>query len=47
MITQLEVGGLALEKENFNIIKLVKNIFDLLEMKASVKNISLVFDKTL
>ena len=45
MITQLEVGGLALEKENFNIIKLVKNIFDLLEMKASVKNISLVFDK--
>ena len=45
MITQLEVGGLVLEKENFNIIKLVKNIFDLLEMKASVKNISLVFDK--
>ena len=45
MITQLEVGGLVLEKENFNIRKLVKNIFDLLEMKASVKNISLVFDK--
>lgn len=27
MITQLEVGGLTLEKENFNIIKLVKNVF--------------------
>jgi two-component system phosphate regulon sensor histidine kinase PhoR len=45
MITQLEVGGLTLEKEKFNIIKLVKNVFDLLEMKASKKNISLVFDK--
>ena len=45
MITQLEVGGLTLEKENFNIIKLVKNVFDLLEMKATKKNISLVFDK--
>ena len=45
MITQLEVGGLSLEKENFNIVKLVKNVFDLLEMKANKKNISLVFDK--
>ncbi|MGI9594244.1 MAG: sensor histidine kinase [Patiriisocius sp.] len=45
MITQLEVGGLTLEKENFNIVKLVKNVFDLLEMKANKKNISLVFDK--
>jgi len=45
MITQLEVGGLTLEKEKFNIIKLVKNVFDLLEMKANKKNISLVFDK--
>tara|TARA_B100000795_G_scaffold92606_2_gene67732 strand:+ start:29304 stop:30347 length:1044 start_codon:yes stop_codon:yes gene_type:complete len=45
MITKLEVGGLVLEKENFNIIKLIKNVFDLLEMKATKKNISLVFDK--
>ncbi len=45
MITKLEVGGLVLSKENFNIIELVQNIFDLLEMKAAKKNISLVFDK--
>src|SRR5690606_40798153 len=32
-------------KENLNIIELVQNIFDLLEMKAAKKNISLVFDK--
>jgi two-component system phosphate regulon sensor histidine kinase PhoR len=45
MITKLEVGGLTLEKEKFNIIKLIKSVFDLLEMKATKKNISLVFDK--
>ena len=45
MITKLEVGGLVLNKENFNIIELVQNVFDLLEMKAAKKNISLVFDK--
>ena len=45
MIAKLEVGGLVLNKENFNIIALVQNIFDLLEMKAGKKNISFVFDK--
>ncbi|SRX52280.1 cell wall metabolism sensor histidine kinase WalK [Aequorivita sp. CIP111184] len=45
MITKLEVGGLVLSKENFNIIEQVQNVFDLLEMKAAKKNISLVFDK--
>ncbi|MAP80190.1 MAG: two-component sensor histidine kinase [Aequorivita sp.] len=45
MIAKLEVGGLVLNKENFDIIALVQNVFDLLEMKASKKNISLVFDK--
>src|SRR5690606_12585316 len=45
MITKLEVGGLVLNKENFNIIELVQNVFDLIEMKATKKNISLVFDK--
>ena len=44
MITQLELGGLKLEKEEFNIVKLIKNVFDLLEMKATKKNISLAFD---
>lgn len=45
MIAKLEVGGLVLNKENLNIIELVQNIFDLLEMKAAKKNITLVFDK--
>ena len=45
MITKLEVGGLVLNKENFNILFMVQNVFDLLEMKAAKKNISCVFDK--
>ncbi|MCZ4317529.1 ATP-binding protein [Aequorivita viscosa] len=45
MIAKLEIGGLVLNKEEFNIISLVQNIFDLLEMRAKKKNISLVFDK--
>lgn len=45
MIAKLEVGGLVLNKEKFDVIALVQNIFDLLEMKASKKNISFVFDK--
>lgn len=45
MISQLEVGGLTLEKEQVDIIGLVENVFELLEMKATKKNISLVFDK--
>lgn len=45
MIAKLEIGGLVLNKENFDIIELVQNVFDLLEMKAAKKNISLVFDK--
>lgn len=44
MITKLEVGDLDLHKEEFNIIELVQNVFDLLEMKAAKKNISLSFD---
>ena len=45
MISKLEVGGLVLNKENFNILELIQNVFDLFEMKAAKKNISLVFDK--
>ena len=44
MITKLETGGLHLDKENFNIVELIQNVFDLLEMKAAKKNISLQFD---
>jgi two-component system phosphate regulon sensor histidine kinase PhoR len=44
MITRLEVGDMSLDKENFDIVQLVKQVFDQFEMKASKKNISLVFD---
>ena len=45
MITKLEVGELSLEKEAFDIIELIKNVFELLEMKASTNYISLTFNK--
>ncbi|WP_422857857.1 sensor histidine kinase [Flagellimonas sp. S174] len=44
LITKLEVGGLKLEKEDFDIIELIQNVFDLLEMKAADKEITLTFD---
>ncbi|MCF7559898.1 ATP-binding protein [Sabulilitoribacter multivorans] len=44
MITKLEVGDLSLNMEAFNIVDLVKNVFDMLEMKASKKSITLTFD---
>ena len=44
MITKLEVGDLSLNKEFFDIVELVQSVFDLLEMKASKKKITLTFD---
>lgn len=44
MITKLEVGDLSLNKEVFNIVELVKNVFDMFEMKALKKRITLTFD---
>jgi two-component system phosphate regulon sensor histidine kinase PhoR len=44
MITKLEVGDLNLEMTDFDIIELVENVFELLEMKASKKRITLTFD---
>ena len=44
MITKLEVGDLSLNLEVFDIVELVKNVFDLLEMKAAKKKITLMFD---
>ena len=41
MITKLEVGDLSLTLEEFDIVELVKNVF---EMKASKKKITLTFD---
>ncbi|MBR9855968.1 MAG: sensor histidine kinase [Algicola sp.] len=44
LITKLEAGELKLEREDFDIIELIQNTFDLLEMKAAKKEISLTFD---
>ena len=45
MITKLEVGELHLEKETFDIIDLIENVFESLEMKASKNLISLTFNE--
>ena len=45
MITKLEVGDLSLNMEIFNIVELVENVFDMLEMKAHKKRITLTFDR--
>ena len=44
MITKLETGDLILNIQSFDIVALVKNVFDLLEIKASKKKITLTFD---
>lgn len=44
MITKLETGNLDLEYSDFDIIELIQNVFDMLEIKASEKDISLIFD---
>lgn len=47
MISKLETGDLDLDKDKFNIIELIQNVYDLLEIKASKKNIALTFDEIL
>ncbi|MFC4738704.1 sensor histidine kinase [Flavobacterium ponti] len=44
MITKLETGDINLELSEFDIVEVVQNVFDLLEMRASKKNITLTFD---
>ncbi len=44
LITKLEVGDLNLKIDEFDILELVRNVFELLEMKAAKKNITLTFD---
>jgi two-component system, OmpR family, phosphate regulon sensor histidine kinase PhoR len=44
MITKLEVGDLSLNVDVFDIVSLIEGVFDLLEMKAAKKKISLMFD---
>lgn len=44
MITKIESGTFNLEYEDFDVVELIQNVFEMLEMKAARKNISLVFD---
>ena len=44
LITKLEVGDLHLDKDNFNVVELIRGVFELLEMKVEKKNIVLTFD---
>ena len=44
MITKLETGDLHLKYETFDVVELIQASFDLLEMKAAKKNITLTFD---
>ena len=45
MIAKLETDGLKMNMEPFNILELVQNVFDLFEMRAKKRDISLVFDR--
>ena len=44
MITRLETGELRLKTEEFNLVEVVQGVFELFEMKAAKKHISLLFD---
>ena len=45
MIAKLETEGLKMNMKPFNILELVQNVFDLFEMRAKKRNITLVFDR--
>ena len=44
MITQFETGSLNLNKEVFDIVELLQSSFDLLEMKAEKRKVTLTFE---
>ena len=45
LISKLESADLSLNKEPFDVVELVQNVFELLEMKAKKRNITLTFNK--
>ena len=45
MIAKLEIDGVKMNLEVFNILELIQNVMDLFEMKAKKRNITLQFDK--
>lgn len=44
MISKLETGDINIELSEFNIVEVVQSVFEMLEMRAAKKNISLTFD---
>ncbi len=45
LITQFESGIKSIDRTSFDVIKLIENVFDLLEMRATKNDNSLTFDK--
>ena len=45
LITKLESNDLKINPTNFNINSIINNVFEMLEIQASKKNISLILDK--
>ena len=45
MISKLEMGDLSLEVTSFNLLELCDEVFDLFEIKAASKKISLLYDR--
>ena len=45
MISKLENDGLKINMTVFNILELIQNVFDMFEMRAKKKNITLKFDR--
>ncbi|GGW47211.1 sensor histidine kinase [Arenibacter certesii] len=45
LITKLETEGQRMNFEDFDVLELVRNVFELLEMKAARKDIILTFDR--
>lgn len=45
MIAKLETEGMKMNVEVFNMIELIQNVFDLFEMRAKKRNITLTFDQ--
>ncbi|MFK8284074.1 sensor histidine kinase [Capnocytophaga canis] len=45
MISKLETGELNLHYEKINIVELIQNVFDMFEMQAAERDISLIFDQ--
>ncbi len=45
LITKLEAGDLRLQPEEFDVVALINDVFGMVEMRASSKNITLTFDR--